>query len=180
MRTSAPGFQVFIDGAARRVVAPNGYRSSAPSLGGSAEDDEWKATSNDQATGGRLIVLAIDQANIRFGGGRALGGTIDRFLDHLSSSDRIALVGLGRGTQSIPFTADRDRIKQGVAGMNGQLRPPTTTPDFRVSLSLSAAAAVTRGNTAIIQTLLENCVGLAAVPATLARHANIRRQAAES
>ena len=74
-------------------------------------------------------MLAIDQANIRFGGGRALIGTIERFLDRLSSSDRIALVGLGRGTASIPFTGDRERIKQAVAGMNGQTAAPHDDTD---------------------------------------------------
>ena len=133
VRDLAPeDFKVTIDGAVRRVqsaewisLIPSQPQPEAPPVEG--------FRSNAQATGGRLIVLAIDQANIRFGGGRALAGTIERFLDHLSSSDRIALVGLGRGTASIPFTGDRERIKQAVAGMNGQLRPPTTTPAFRVT-----------------------------------------------
>jgi VWFA-related protein len=149
-------FKVIINGAPRRVVSAewisltgSQIRPETPSVPG--------YTSNDQATGGRLIVLAIDQGNIRFGGGRALVNTIDRFLDHLSSSDRIALVGLGRGTSSIPFTADRDRIKQAVARMNGQMQAPAKTSMFDISPSLAEAFAITHGDPGTIDLFVRHC-----------------------
>jgi VWFA-related protein len=169
-------FKISIEGSVRRVLSAEWIpltssqpRPEAPQVPG--------YTSNDQETGGRLIVLAIDQANIRFGGGRALVDTIHHFLDHLSSSDRIALVALGRGTSSIPFTADRDRIKKAVAGMNGQLRPPTTTPMFRLSLSLSAAVAITRGDPDVLETFMRSCSGLGATSDAGACETEILRQA---
>jgi hypothetical protein len=113
-----------------------------------------------QTTGRRLIVLAADQSNIRFGGGRALVGTIDRFLDDLSGSDRIALVGLGRGMQSIPFTADRDRVKQAVARLNGQMEAPATTPMFNIGLTLPAALAIARRDPVMLERYLQNCSAL--------------------
>lgn len=164
-------FKVSIEGSVRRVVSAE-WIPLTSSLPQPAAAQVPGYTSNEQATGGRLIVLAIDQGNIRFGGGRALVDTIHRFLDHLSSSDRIALVGLGRGTASIPFTADRDRIKNAVAGLNGQLRPPTTTPMFRLSLSLSAAAAITRGDPDTLERFIRNCAGLDALAGGGGRSAN--------
>jgi VWFA-related protein len=152
-------FKVFIDGAARRVVSAEWISLTGnPSRPDAPERRRVEGyTSNDQATGGRLIVLAIDQPNIRFGGGRALVGTIERFLDHLSSGDRIALVGLGRGTQSIPFTADRDLIKQAVARMNGQMEPPAKNAMFNIRLTLPAALAITRGDPVMIDRFVQNC-----------------------
>ena len=147
-------FKVFINGVSRRVVTADwtSFGEGPPRPNALAAEGY---SSNEQATNGRLIVLAIDQGNIRFGGGRVIKEAIDRFLDNLSGSDRVALVGLGRGTQSIPFTADRDRIKQAVSRMNGQLRPPATTPMLDFSLSLEAAVALTRGNTVMVESSLQ-------------------------
>ena len=158
VRDLAPSdFKVLINGASRRVVTADWISLAG---GGPPRPEAPKVegySSNDQATDGRLIVLAIDQGNIRFGGGRVIKEAIDRFLDRLSSSDRVALVGLGRGAPSIPFTADRDRIKQAVARMNGQLRPPMSNPMFDVNLSLEAAVAITRGNTVMVESLINLC-----------------------
>ena len=85
---------------------------------------------------------------------------IDGFLDRLSGADRVALIGLGRGTRSIPFTADRNRIKEAVAGMNGEMRARSTPPMFRLALSLEAALEITRGNTATIEMFVESCTEL--------------------
>ncbi len=152
-------FKVTIDGAVRRVMSAEWISLTGDQPRPEAPERRRVEgySSNDQATGGRLIVLAIDQANIRFGGGRALVGTIGRFLDHLSSADRIALVGLGRGTASIPFTADRDRIKQAVARMNGQMPAPANSPMFDITLSLVDAFAITRGDTGRVDRFVRNC-----------------------
>ena len=152
----APDFKVFINGVSRRVVTADWISFVA----GPPRPDTIAAegySSNQQASGGRLIVLAFDQPNIRFGGGRVIKEAIDHFLDRLSASDRVALIGLGRGARSIPFTADRNRIKQAVAGLNGQLQAGSTTPIFRVALSLESAREITRGNTTMIEMFIENC-----------------------
>jgi VWFA-related protein len=146
-------FKVVIDGAPRRVISAE-WISLTSQPGAEAAVVEGYS-SNEQATGGRLIVIAIDQANIRFGGGRALAGTIDRFLDKLSGSDRVALVAFGSGTPSVPFTADRSRIKQVVARMNGQMESPQLKSAH--SISLSSAAQITRDPGALDRIVDEDC-----------------------
>ena len=42
------------------------------------------------------------------------------FIDRLQPSDRAAVVGIGQGSPSTPFTADRDRLKKAIEGMVGQ------------------------------------------------------------
>ena len=52
-------------------------------------------TSNENTGGGRLIVIAVDQAGIRFGGSTAMMSTLAGFIDKLLPSDRVAVVGFG-------------------------------------------------------------------------------------
>ena len=152
----APDFKVFINGVSRRVVTADwtSFVQGPPRPNALAPQGY---SSNQQTSSGRLIVLALDQPNIRFGGGRVIKEAIDGFLDRLSSADRVALVGIGRGARSIPFTADRNRIKEAVAGMNGEMRSSGTTPWFGLALSLEAAIEITRGNAATIAMFVESC-----------------------
>ena len=54
------------------VVVPEGY------------------TSNENIGGGRLIVIAVDQPSIRFGGSTQMMSTLTAFIDKLLPSDRVA------------------------------------------------------------------------------------------
>ena len=121
-------FLVDVDGQRRRVVSaqwialtpeaplalPGASRSAAVPL-------PAPYSSNDQPTGGRLIVLFIDRLNIRFEGMVALRPAIDGFIDRLQPSDRVALVIDGYGTSNnLAFTTDRERIKSAVGRIAGQ------------------------------------------------------------
>ena len=69
-------------------------------------------TTNETSTGGRLIVIAVDEPNIRFGGALGIARAANAFIDRLSPSDRIAVAGFGIGAPATVFTADRERVKQ--------------------------------------------------------------------
>ena len=75
----------------------------------------WRSNSqfggNENATGGRLIVIAVDQPNIRFGANQAISRAAAAFLDRLSPSDRVAITGFGLGAPVTPFSGDRERAK---------------------------------------------------------------------
>ena len=93
---SAADFRVFIDGVPRRVanaewVSLTGVPGPAAKTGPAIPEGY---SSNSRLTGGRLIVLAVDLPNIRYGGWRSLWPTLDRFVDRLTPSDRVAVVGL--------------------------------------------------------------------------------------
>ena len=51
-------------------------------------------TSNENATGGRLIMIAVDESNIGFGRGRGLTRAASAFVDHLTPSDRVGADGM--------------------------------------------------------------------------------------
>jgi len=149
LNLAAGDFRVLIDGAPRRVVSAE-WIALAPASNqlSTAPPAPEGYSSNDHAIGGRLIVLAVDQPNIRFGGGRAVIAAMDRFIGHLAPSDRIAAVGFGYGAASTPFTADRDRIRQAISRMNGQ---KSTAHLSTHEMGISTAMAIARGDTAALE-----------------------------
>ena len=115
-------FVVRIDNNLRRVVTAewvqltaNGNDRPAPVV----TPPEGYST-NENSIGGRLIVMAIDQPNIRFGGAMAIARAANAFVDRLQPSDRIAVAGIGTGAPATAFTTDRARIKQTISRMAGQ------------------------------------------------------------
>jgi hypothetical protein len=66
-------FVVRVDGNPRRVVNATWIPLEAPP-GPAVKPAPEGYTANDNATGGRLIILVIDQPNIRFGGTRTIVG----------------------------------------------------------------------------------------------------------
>ena len=138
-----PGdFTVRIQGLARRVVSAEWVSLVTPERP-SAPPPPPGYTTNENATGGRLIVFVVDQPNIRFGGALGIRAALNGFMDRLQPSDRVAAVGVGPGSASTPFTADRERVKQVIARMVGQ----GTARSFGLyQIALSEAIAVQRGD----------------------------------
>jgi VWFA-related protein len=138
-------FVVDVDGQRRRVVSaqwiqltPEGPQAP-PGANVSAIPAPLAApySSNDRATGGRLIVLFVDRFNIRFEAMIALRSAIAGFLNRLQPSDRVALVVDGYGTSTnIPFTTDRERVRAAVGQIGGQrgLAPGGAGPDWRLAI----------------------------------------------
>jgi len=90
-------------------------------------------SSNENATGGRLIAIVVDEPHIRPGGAGAVLAAASAFIDRLSPNDRIAAVSLGIGGPATPFIADRQRVKEAIGRMAGQretlkLTNQTVTP----------------------------------------------------
>src|SRR5262249_52493765 len=112
-------FNVRIDGSSRRVVSAEWIALVTPGAAPPPPPPDGYST-NENSTGGRLIVLAVDEPNIRFGGALAIARAANGFIDHLAPTDRIAVAGIGTGAPSTPFTANRERVKQAIGRMVGQ------------------------------------------------------------
>ena len=115
-------FTVRVGGSPRRVISAQWVPLATPPGKAPAPLPDGYS-GNENMTGGRLIVLAVDQPNIRFGANLPLVKMIGDFLDHLEPSDRVAAVALGTGAASTPLTGDRELVKQAVARMSGEARP---------------------------------------------------------
>jgi VWFA-related protein len=144
-------FSVRVDGNQRRVVTAEWVPLAAP-----ADDTPPPPpppdgySTNESATGGRLIVIAVDQPNIRFGGAMAIQRATQGFVDRLAPSDRIAVAGFGIGAPSTPFTSDRERIKQALSRMVGQKQIGRSI-DVGHNIALVEAQAIEKGDRAILE-----------------------------
>jgi hypothetical protein len=141
-----PGdFTVRVDDQPRRVVNAQWIpRLTAGSAGAppSAVSDGY--FSNAGAAGTGLVVIAIDEANIKFGAMRPMLPAVNRFIERLPVADRIAIVSFGLGTKAwSDFTADRDTIKEKLSQMPGQIVATDTPWAYRVGIG--AALADRRG-----------------------------------
>ena len=116
-------------------------------------------TSNENTGGGRLIVVAIDQASIRFGGSTAMMKTLEGFIDKLLPSDRVAVVAFGPGAPPLTFLGDLDRAKQVVSRMTGnkQAGAPTT-----YNLGLGESLSIVRGELGMLDgAIARECADMA-------------------
>ena len=137
-----PGdFTVRIDGADRLVVSAEWTQLAAPSAAAPPAIPEGYS-SNESLTGGRLILIVVDQPNIRFGGTVGIRKALNGFIDHLEPSDRAAVLGVGAGSVSTPFTADRSRLKKAVERLVGSFVPPQS---YFHTITLSEALDIRRG-----------------------------------
>ncbi len=150
-------FAVRIDGKARPVVTADWVplASSAKTSPAFVPDGY---SSNENAAGGRLIVVAVDQPNIRFGGGRAIIAAANAFIDRLLPNDRIAVAGFGFGAPATAFTADRQIVKAALSRMAGQKRAAT---DMHHQVTLDEARQIDRGDGTTLQTVQQRECGVA-------------------
>jgi VWFA-related protein len=148
-------FTVRIDGQPRRVINAELISESTAGRGAASPPSPEGYASNERA-GGRLILLVVDQHNIMFTELRPLQDAVYRFIDGLSPSDRTALIGFGAGAPSVPFTADRDRLKRALTKMPGQASADGTTRPF--PMSTSTAIAIDGGDRrALAAVMSQNC-----------------------
>ncbi|MDR1990211.1 MAG: VWA domain-containing protein, partial [Acidobacteriaceae bacterium] len=132
-------FTVRVDGSARRVVSAEWIPLVTSDVRPAPPPPPEGYSSNGSVTGGRLIMIVVDQPNIRFGGTSAIRNTINQFIDRLESSDRAAVIGIGPGSPATSFTADKARLKQAVERMTGQYVAPIGQ---MYSISVSEAADI--------------------------------------
>lgn len=151
-------FSVRIDGADRRVVSAE-WVSLETEEKPPAPPAPDGYSGNENATGGRLILLVVDQANIRLGGTMAIRAAVNAFIDHLKPSDRAAVLGIGQGAVSTPFTADHARLKRAVERLVGQWQ--STTSMGAVFVSIAEAMDIRRDRPGVFeQVVLRECAGM--------------------
>jgi VWFA-related protein len=153
----ASDFTVRLDGRPRRVLNAQWVPSAGDGRSAAAAPSLPDGyVSNEQSAGGRLIVLVIDQPNIRFGEMRPMRDAVEAFIDRLSSADRVALVGFGNGARSTSFISDHEQLKKALALLPGQQPVVSGTH----SMGLAAALAIERGDQITLgQIVMRDCQG---------------------
>jgi len=153
-------FSVRIDGQPRKVVSVEWVSLVADKDTPPPPAAPDGYSSNESSTAGRLIVLAVDEPNIRFGGALAITRAAYGFIDRLQPSDRVAVAGIGIGAPQTPFTADRARVKQAIGRMVGQ-KETSRTDILGHNIGTAEAMQVDRGDASLLAAIeLRECQGL--------------------
>src|SRR5215831_4747250 len=136
----AADFTIRIDGRQRRVISTQWVSAAVIGKTTSTPPVPEGFVSNESSTGGRLMALVIDQPNIPFGDIRPLRDAMNTFVDRLSTSDRLAVIGMGQPSVTTPFLADKGQLKEAIAKIPGQkLSPGSSQHDVSVTMAFGIA-----------------------------------------
>jgi VWFA-related protein len=150
---SPDDFVVEVDGQARKLVSAQyvPYHTSAVENAPAATDTA--AASNEHVATGRVILVAVDQGNIRRVEGRAALKAASSFIDALDPADRVAAVAID-DVAPIHFSNDRPHVKRVLGMLTGR----ATSMAFEFNLGISEALAVSTGNrTHLNEVVLREC-----------------------
>ncbi len=137
-------FQVEIDGDRRQITSAEYVRSADPLrvIGTPHKvvvpDETFSSSNAKGAPSGRLIVILVDQGNIRTGSARAVMNSAKRFVDTLTPEDRVAVIAVPGPGELVDFTTNHDRVREALLRIVGQAGALTT----RFNLSVTEAMAI--------------------------------------
>jgi len=162
---AAADFQVEIDGDKRQVSTAEYVRSVDPLrvIGAPARvavpDETFSSSNTKGAPRGRLIVLLIDQGNIRTGAARLVMNHAKKFVDTLTPEDRVAVVAVPGPGELVDFTADHDKVREALLRIVGHGESLRT----RFNLSITEALALyTHSNAQLAnEVILRSCAAAA-------------------
>ena len=114
---TAEDFELRVDGRPRPIVSAQFL--AVPSDANTAHaPDPAHYSSNAQAVGGRLIMIAVDRASISSGRAKAALHAASRFVGSLNRADRVALATIPEGPQ-VNFTADHALVQRLLLKIDG-------------------------------------------------------------
>ena len=138
----AADFTVKVDGKLRRVASAQHVHfdvEAARKIATVRAGEESFFTTNIGPPEGRMIVIAVDQSNIRAGAVRPLLRSAAAFVDRLSPADQVAFIAFPPPGPEVNFTTDRLRIKQAMDLVAGSQQEYTG----RFNIGLYEAIAIT-------------------------------------
>jgi VWFA-related protein len=142
---TAKDFMVEVDGNPRQVASSEYVRSVDPMriVGAPrrvvAQPDETFFSSNAKgAPSGRLIVILVDQGNIRTGAARSVMNSAKKFVDTLEPEDRVAVIAVPGPGELVDFTTEHDKVREALLRIVGQASPIKA----RFNISITEAMAI--------------------------------------
>lgn len=155
----APEFTVRIDGEVRRVVSAELVKVDIEAAKKQVADkSETFFTSNLAPVNGRMILIAVDQSNVRPGSMTAILTAAQKFVDHLSPLDQVAFIAFPEPGAQVNFTSDRLRVKQAMRGLIGQ-PSPVSLSTFNIGTSEATALNDKRDPIVLADVVARECRG---------------------
>ena len=134
---TAGDFRLEVDGR-ERAVASAQFVFQGISDNRSAGPSAAHFSSNEGADGGRLIVIAVDEAHIRRLEGRPALVSATRFIESLPEADRVGVVGL-TNAGTLTLSRDRAALRKTLERLTGVGDPMTQQLNLGVSEALEIA-----------------------------------------
>jgi VWFA-related protein len=166
MDLTAADFQVEIDGGKRQVSTVEYIRSVDPLrvIGAPhkvvAPDETFSSSNAKGAPSGRLIVVLIDQGNIRTGAARSSMNSAKKFVDTLTPEDRVAVIAVPSPGELVDFTTNHDKVREALLRIVGTADPVKSR--FNLSITESMAIYMHSDAQMAIEVILRECGAVAA------------------
>ena len=163
---TAAELAVEIDGDKRQVSTVEYIRSADPLrvIGAprkvEAPDETFSSSNSKGAPSGRLIVLLIDQGNIRTGAARSSMNSAKKFVDTLTPEDRVSVIAVPSPGELVDFTTDHDKVREALLRVVGT----ADSLKARYNLSITESMALYMHSDAQMasEVILRECAGAAA------------------
>ncbi|HUF48839.1 MAG TPA: VWA domain-containing protein [Vicinamibacterales bacterium] len=142
-------FVLKVDGQPRRIASvqyvsrTRATAGESPAPAGTSTSAAVSASSNESVADGRIVLIAVDQANIRRIEGRQALRAAERFIDTLGPSDRVAVHGVNYAGD-IVFSRDRVQARRQLGSLTGEAVPALIQPTF--NLGMTEALWIADGN----------------------------------
>ncbi len=180
---TAADFQIDIDGDRRQVSSAEYVRSADPlrAIGTPHKvvvPDETYSSSNAKGQpSGRLIVILVDQGNIRTGSARAVMNSAKKFVDTLTLEDRVAVIAVPGPGELVDFTTNHDRVRESLLRIVGQAGAVKTR--YNLSVTEAMALYIRADAQLALEVIRRECAQLIAAPEAERCEREVEQDAAE-
>jgi VWFA-related protein len=156
----APEFAVKIDGETRRVVSAELVKVDVEAAKKQVADkSETFYTSNLTPINGRMILIAVDQINVRPGSLHAVMSAASKFLDHLSPLDQVGFIAFPAPGPRVNFTSDKVKLRLGMQGLIGQ-SDRVQGNSYNIGITEAVALNDKRDQIILAEVVARECRGL--------------------
>ena len=180
---TAADLQVEIDGDRRQVASVEYIRSvdplrviGAPSKVVVPDETFWSSNAKG-APRGRLIVLLIDQGNIRTGAARNSMNSAKKFVDTLTPEDRVAVIAVPGPGELVDFTTNHDRVREALLRIVGSA--DALKSRFNLSITEAMSLYLRSDVQMATEVILRECMGAAAAAELERCEREVEQDAAE-
>ena len=154
-------FEVEIDGDRRQVTSAEYVRLADPLrvIGAPHKvvvaDETFSSSNTKGAPSGRLVMILVDQGNIRSGSARAVMNNARKFVDTLTPEDRVAVVAVPGPGELVDFTTNHDRVRESLLRIVGHAQAVRSR--FNLSITESMAIYMRADAQLALQVILREC-----------------------